>query len=141
MKRDPFANIFDGLSDKTRDRLEREREEAICIERLDQVRRDDFDRSISSAIWSMMLFTLGRSFGKLFASRRTSPPIACGVKCCDERAAIARTASDSACAKAVVKSASNSSSLSMIPLVSENETPSAYWPTVMSVYKRHLPPY
>jgi hypothetical protein len=81
---------------------------------LNQTRRDDFDFSISVAIWSIMSFTLGRSFGRLFASCRMSPPIARGVNCCDERAAIARTACERACAKAVTKSDSNSSSLFMV---------------------------
>lgn len=123
MKLDPFSDLFSGLADETRERLERERAEAILIRRKCHVRRDDFGRSISSAIWSMMVFTLGRSFGRLFASLRTSPPIARGVKCCDERAAIARTASASVCANAVAKSAINSSSLSIIPPVSETEPP------------------
>ena len=78
------------------------------------MRRDDFDLAISSAILSMMFFTRGRSSGKLLANCLMSPPIACGVNFRCERDAIARTDSDRACAKAVTKSASNSSSLSMI---------------------------
>ena len=120
--KDPVLNIFSGLTDEIRERLDREREERILIE--NQVRREDSERSISAAIWSMMLFTIGRWFGKLLAKFRISPPIARGVKPFDDRAAMPRTASDKACAKAVVKSAKLSSSCVAMhaPLVSKTET-------------------
>ena len=73
------------------------------------MRPDDFCSSISVAIWIMMLLTRGRSSGRLLASSRMSPAIARGEKFCDDRLEMARTASDNECAKAVVKSASNSS--------------------------------